>query len=261
MYRNWTLRISFALALLVALAACMTTAPGITTEPTPTTLPTLPPVTPVPADHFDFPLDPTRFGPYVYTLTGPLNVDTRFGVQNPGLDKTGRCFVDRNGDRVPFDKLYHAGEDWFAFDARGQVVPGLAAGAPVSAVANGVVVWTQYTGVEGDIVVIEHLLRDGAHVWSAYWHLDHAGVGRGQVVQRGDIIGRILDRGGNSHLHWEIRTWGDGSELFTPDSAGGRGTCNGRVPGLAYTWDDIASHAAPQIWGYLNPVQFIRDHH
>lgn len=221
---------------------------------------TPPPATPIPADRFDFPLDPTRFGPYVFNITGPLNVDTRFGVQNPGLGRDGKCFIDRNGDRVPFDKLYHAGEDWFAYDARGQVAPGLAADAPITAVAHGVVSWTQATGSEGDIVVVEHALQDGTRAWSAYWHLDRVSVSRGQVVRRGDVVGRILDRGGNSHLHWEIRTWSDASMLFPTDSAGGRGSCNGRVPGLGYTWDDSASRAAPQAWGYLNPSQFIHDH-
>ena len=248
--------IAYVIALVV-LAACANS----TSDPTPTPPPpTLSPATPIPADTFDFPLDPTRFGPYVYNVTGPLNIDTRFGVQNPGLGSADKCFVDRNGDRVPFDKLYHAGEDWFALDARGQVAPGLAADAPVSAVAHGVVSWTQSTGTEGDIVMVEHALRDGTHVWSAYWHLDHVSVVRGQVVRRGDVIGRIFDRGPNSHLHWEIRTWGDGSNLFPADSAGGRGTCNSRAPGLGYTWDDTASRAAPQAWGYLDPVHFVREH-
>lgn len=245
------------LAFVAMFAAC---APSIG-SPLPTLRgPTPGPATPIPADRFEFPLDPTRFGPYVRNVTGPLNVDTRFGVQNPGLGRTGKCFVDLNGDRVPFDKLYHAGEDWFALDARGQMTPGLAAGAPVAAVAHGVVSWTQSTGGEGDIVVIEHALADGTHVWSAYWHVDHVSVVRGQVVHRGDIIGRVLDRADNSHLHWEIRLWGDGSSLFPSGSAGGRGTCNGRLPGLGYTWDDSPSRAAPQIWGYFNPVDFVRNH-
>lgn len=251
------MRLACIFVALIALVSCADLSvdwPVMSSAPTP------PPVTPVPADRFDFPLDPTRFGPYVYRVTGPFDVDTRFGVQNPGLGRGGRCFVDRRGDRVPFDKLYHAGEDWFALDARGQVVPGLAAGAPVSAVAHGVVSWTQATGSEGDIVVIEHLLQDGTRVWSAYWHLDPLHVVRGQVVRRGDRLGRIFDRGPNSHVHWEIRTWADGSNLFPSGTAGGRGTCNGRVPGLGYTWDDVASRAAPHAWGYLDPAQFVRDH-
>jgi hypothetical protein len=71
---------------------------------------------PIPADVFDFPLDPTRFGPYVQGVTGPLNVDTRFGVQNPGLGSAGKC-CRSNGD-VPFDKLYAGG--LVAPDAQGE---------------------------------------------------------------------------------------------------------------------------------------------
>jgi murein DD-endopeptidase MepM/ murein hydrolase activator NlpD len=232
-------------------------------NPALTPLPTMTPrpaITPSPADHFDYPLDPNKYGPYIYRVSGPLDVDTRYSVQNPGLGSTGKCFVDRYGQRVPFNQLYHAGEDWFAYDARRQVVPGAAKAAPVRAVANGVVSWLQDTGGEGRIVVIEHLLVDGTHVWSAYWHLASPTVAIGQVVYRGDVIGRVFDQADNSHLHWEIRTFGDGSNLFPPTSAGGRGTCNGRVTALGYTWDDVLSRASPNAWGYLDPVKFIKEH-
>jgi hypothetical protein len=80
------------------------------------------------------------------------------------------------------------------------------------------------------------------------------------VVYRGTILGTIFDQGDNSHLHWEIRAWADGSDLFPPTSAGGRGTCNGRAPALGYTWDDILSRASPNAWGYLDPAKFIDQH-
>jgi murein DD-endopeptidase MepM/ murein hydrolase activator NlpD len=248
--------------LLVTLTACTSLRsvllPALTPSPRPA-------VTPSPADHFDFPLDPNRFGPYIHNVTGPLDVDTRYGVTNPGLGTAGKCFVNRAGQKVPFDRLFHAGEDWFAFDASGQVEAGLAKDAPVHAVANGLVVWKQNIGEQGEIVVVEHLLAGGApdsraHVWSAYWHLDRVPVAVGQIVYRGDVIGFIYDQGANSHLHWEIRTWFDGSNLFPPTSAGGRGTCNGRVPGLGYTWDDIPARAAPGAWGYVDPAKFVKEH-
>jgi len=250
-------------ALLFLLTACV---PGVTSFlPSSVSPPTLAPsplprVTPSPADHFDFPLDPNHYGPYIHNVTGPLDVDTRYGVQNPGLGHAGKCFVDQNDQRVPFDQLYHAGEDWFAYDARRQVEPGAAKDQPVQAVANGVVSGKQDTGGQGQVVVIEHLLADRSHVWSAYWHLDNVRVTIGQIVYRGEIIGSIFDQGDNSHLHWEIRTWGDGSDLFPPTSAGGRGTCNGRAPALGYTWDDILSRASPNAWGYLDPAKFIQQH-
>ncbi len=257
------LRLILYLALSMSLAACRQAPFSFIFKAWPTPWPTLTPrpsATPSPADHFMFPLDPNRFGPYVQGVTGPLDVDTRYGVQNPGLGDAGRCFVDQNGQRVPFRLLYHAGEDWFKFDEHRQVEAGAAKDEPVSAVANGLVTWKQDIGSEGWVIVIEHLLADGSKVWSAYWHVADPTVSLGQLVYRGNVIGQVADRGDNSHLHWEIRAWGDGSNLFPPNSAGGRGTCNGRVPALGYTWDDVLSRASPNAWGYLDPVKFIRTH-
>lgn len=121
--KHVTLRLT-QYALLLLLTACV---PDVTSflspaASVPTLIPSpLPRVTPSPANHFDFPLDPNHYGPYIHNVTGPLDVDTRYGVQNPGLGHAGKCFVDQNDQRVPFDQLYHAGEDWFAYDARRQV--------------------------------------------------------------------------------------------------------------------------------------------
>ena len=241
-------------ALLVVLAACSSSFPPSllpASAPSP-----LPAVTPQSADHFDFPLDPAHYGPYVPGVSGPAKVDTRYGVQNPGLGDAGKCFVDVSGHQVPFRLLYHAGEDWFWLDAQRQVT-GEAKGQPVRAVANGLIVGKQDIGAQGQIVVIEHLLVNGSRVWSAYWHIDAAPVAVGAIVYRGDAIGVVADQGGNSHLHWEIRAWFDGTQLYPPTTAGGRGTCNGRAPALGYTWDDIPARAVPDYWGYVDPVKFI----
>jgi len=236
--------------LLTAVSAC---AP----MPKPDLLPPVAAQTPEPADAFDFPLPRAKFGPYIPYISGPLSVDTRYGAQNPGVGTAGKCFVDRNGNNVLFNQLYHAGEDWFAKDARGRVDGRGAAGAPVRAVANGAVTWAQSIGADGYIVVLVHLLPDDSRIWSAYWHITRPVVAMGQAVKRGDVIANVFDRGQNSHLHWEIRTFGDGTSLFPGDSAGGRGTCNGRVPGLGYTWDDDPLRAAPDFWGYRNPTAFV----
>lgn len=212
---------------------------------------------PEPAVAFDFPLAQDHFGPYIPYETGPLAVDTRFGAQNPGLGKTGKCFVDVAGTQVPFESLYHAGEDWFAYNAERKVSGRSAAGADVHAVANGVVTWEQSLGSEGHVVVVEHHLPDGARIWSVYWHVADVGIAVGEAVLLGQRVGSVHDRGFNSHLHWEIRTFADGTALFPPDSAGGRGTCNGYVMGVGYTWDDDLERAQPESWGYLNPSEFI----
>jgi hypothetical protein len=216
--------------------------------------------TPVPADGFTFPLEPGRYGPYVQGVSGPLDVDTRFGVQNSALGETPKCFEDQQGRQVPFRGLYHAGEDWFRWDAAGQVDGSGAAGDPVRAVADGVVTMTQQIGSQGWIVVLAHRLLNGTEIYSAYWHVSALQVGWGDVVERGQVIARVHDQGGNSHLHWEIRAFGDGSALFGGDSAGGRGTCNGRAAGVAYTWDDVPERASPVYWGYFDPVAFVESH-
>jgi murein DD-endopeptidase MepM/ murein hydrolase activator NlpD len=225
----------------------------------PTPLPV--PQTPAVADAFGFPLPPAQFGPYLPYESGPLPVDTRFGAQNPGVGAAGKCFVDAAGTPVPFNQLYHAGEDWFAVDEAGQVQGRGAAGAPVRAVAAGTVTWVQSLGPEGFVVIAEHRLPQGdsagERVWSVYWHVAHVRVAQGQAVARGDVIGQVHDRGLNSHLHWELRAFADGSDRFPPESAGGRGTCNGYVAGVGYTWDDDPTQARPEAWGYLDPVAFI----
>ncbi len=221
----------------------------------PTSLPQ--PQEPEIATEFDFPLPPGEFGPYVPYETGSLPVDTRFGAQNPGLGSEGKCFVDLTGVQVPFDQLYHAGEDWFAYDAAGQVAGDNGAGAQVSAVAAGSVTWAQPLGHEGNVLILEHLLPEGGRVWSVYWHVAEVQVAVGEAVTMGQPLGRIHDRGFNSHLHWEIRTFADGSMLFPPDSAGGRGTCNGYVMGVGYTWADVPTQAHPEAWGYLSPSEFV----
>ena len=210
-----------------------------------------------PAVTFSFPLDPTRFAPYIPQQSGNLAVDTRFDVQNPGLGDQGKCFHNRAGEKIPFSQLWHAGEDWFRHDGDGKVQWSHAAGTPVQSVANGTVSWAQELGSEGNVLIVEHRLPAGKHLWSVYWHLADLRVAKGAVVQRGQTLGVIHNRGLNSHLHWEIRTFASARELFPPTSAGGRGECNGYVMGVGYTWNDDPATAHPEAWGYLPPTEFI----
>lgn len=228
-------------------------------------LPTAPPYTPWPtppvAESFDFPLLPAEsYGPYVPGVTGPLNVDTRYGAQNPAQGARSNCFRDATGGTVPFSQLYHAGVDLFALDEGGQVVWGQAAHAPVHAVAEGVVVFLQDAGPDGYIVIAEHRLSEGGNIYSIYWHVDQVQVREGQPVMRGQMIGVVRHMGLNSHLHWEMRTFRDASRLFPAGTAGGRGTCNGRAAGVGYTWDDGPARAHPDSYGYLDPLAFVEAH-
>ncbi len=257
---RWLLGLSFVLVLALLALGLFVYITQVRTKPPGALLPPVSAQTPLPADAFDFPLDPERFGPYVPRVSGPLPVDTRFAAQNPGVGSDGKCFANLAGERIPFNQLYHAGEDWFSLDSGGRVTGRPGAGAPVHAVANGVVVWAQALGSDGHVLMLAHNLPDGTQVWSVYWHVADVQVAVGEAVVLGQPIAAIHDRGFNSHLHWEIRTFEDASVLFPADAAGGRGTCNGRRVGVGYTWDDDPERARPEFWGYLPPSEFVRGH-
>jgi len=57
-----------------------------------------------------------------------------------------------------------------------------------------------------------------------------------------------------------MRTFRDGTDLFPRGTAGARGTCNGRVTGVGYTWDDEPERAVPEYYGYLDPIEFVLSH-
>jgi murein DD-endopeptidase MepM/ murein hydrolase activator NlpD len=231
----------------------------------PPPLPSFPPVpaytpwpTPRYAERFDFPLQPAEgYGPYVPGVTGPLVTDTRYGANNPAMGSRSNCFRDIHNDPVPFSQLYHAGIDLFALNSAGEAVWGQATHAPVHAVADGLVVYIYNAGGDGYIVITEHRLTNDSNVNSVYWHLDHLQVQMGQPVSLGQVLGVILNQGLNSHLHWEMRTFRDASVVFPVGTAGARGTCNGRVTGVGYTWDDDPERARPEFYGYLDPVAFV----
>lgn len=237
---------------------------GLLPRPLPL-FPTLQPYTswstPPAATAFDFPLQPAAsYGAYVQGVTGPLAVDTRYGAQNPAQGNRSNCFRDTNGESVPFSQLYHAGVDLFALNDAGQIVWGVAKHASVHAVADGVTVFVLNAGGEGYIVGVEHLLADNSAVYSVYWHVSHVEVEPGQPVSRGQVIAVVHDMGLNSHLHWEMRTFRDGSSVFPPGTAGARGTCNRQVAGVGYTWDDDPARAHPDYYGYLDPIAFVESH-
>jgi murein DD-endopeptidase MepM/ murein hydrolase activator NlpD len=243
------------LCLIVGVYLCETSLGGLGPQPLPafpTTAPFAPWPTPAVAAAFDFPLLPA--GTY-----GPLP-NTLYDVQNPAQGNRSNCFRDANGATVPFSQLYHAGVDLFALNDAGQPAWGEAKHDPVHAVADGVVVFVSDAGAEGYIVGIEHRLADGGGVYSIYWHVSHVQVQPGQPVARGQLIAAIHDMGLNSHLHWEMRTFRDGTSLFPAGTAGARGTCNCQVAGVGYTWDDDPARAHPSYYGYLDPTAFVENH-
>ncbi len=97
----------------------------------------------------------------------------------------------------------HPGEDWN--DRRGGDSD---LGEPVFAVSHGRVVASgSYGSSWGNVILIEHTLPNQHSVWSQYAHLLERQVRTGQVVARGQQIGRVGKAAWPyAHLHFEIRT-------------------------------------------------------
>jgi murein DD-endopeptidase MepM/ murein hydrolase activator NlpD len=78
-----------------------------------------------------------------------------------------------------------------------------AAGQPVFAAADGLVVLAASTSGYGEAVYLAH----GFGVTTRYGHLSEIGVRPGQRIHRGDLLGRVgsTGRSTGSHLHYEVR--------------------------------------------------------
>jgi murein DD-endopeptidase MepM/ murein hydrolase activator NlpD len=77
-------------------------------------------------------------------------------------------------------------------------------GARVVASNSGRVVLSEYLPtLRGNCIVIDH----GLNVYSVYMHLSKRLVFAGQMVRKGELIGRVGATGfvTGPHLHWEIR--------------------------------------------------------
>jgi murein DD-endopeptidase MepM/ murein hydrolase activator NlpD len=74
--------------------------------------------------------------------------------------------------------------------------------SPIPASNNGKIAFTGYMGIYGKTVVIDH----GFGLFSTYSHLSTIDVQKGQMVSKGDVIGRTGSTGlaGGDHLHFGI---------------------------------------------------------
>jgi murein DD-endopeptidase MepM/ murein hydrolase activator NlpD len=83
---------------------------------------------------------------------------------------------------------------------------GMPQGTPVYAPARGKVVFTGLTQVRGNMTVVDH----GVGVYSAFFHQIEILVKVGQMVEPGQLIGKVGTTGMSTgpHLHWSM--WADG---------------------------------------------------
>lgn len=109
----------------------------------------------------------------------------------------GRLLSPFGGRTDPFsgEGAIHTGVDLSA-----------AQGTPVHAAADGIVVYAEWRGSYGRLVVIDH----GNGLQTYYGHLSRFDVVTGQEIRRGDIVGKSGSSGRvtSPHLHYEVRVGG-----------------------------------------------------
>lgn len=120
------------------------------------------------------------------------------------------CFTSRYGNRRTYigigteDKIFsfHSGLDFCGGE-----------GLPISAPADGVVVFAGPLTVRGNATIIDH----GWGIYSGIWHQSEIKVQAGQAVKKGDIIGLVGGTGRvtGAHLHWEV--WVNGIQVSPMD--------------------------------------------
>ena len=181
--------------------------------------------------------------------TSSVRLAYSYPIGSPG-EPPGAGFYIRHGYAVEntwyLPGYWHAGEDWYALQ-------GDTAGANIYAVADGEVVFAG-SDYPGRVVIIAH----ADDLFSMYGHLDYAlSVAEGDRVDRGDLLGTVLDRPDDvpSHLHFEIRTF-----LTTPEVNGDAPRyefqCGPNcLPGPGYWPIDAPEH--PSAMGWLNPTHVI----
>ncbi len=82
-----------------------------------------------------------------------------------------------------------------------------AVGDPVYSDGRGRVAFAALTQVRGNLVVVDH----GIGVFSAFFHMSEIAVHEGDMVESGDLIGKVGNLGisTGSHLHWSMWAAGE----------------------------------------------------
>jgi len=140
----------------------------------------------------------------------------------------------------------HTAEDFYLPD-------GNAAGAGVYAVADGEIVFagSEYPGL---VVIVQH--EDD--LYSMYGHLDYTLAVENGRVERGQLLGTVLDRTDGrapSHLHFEMRTFLTTTEVNGDAPRYSYGCGFNCAPGPGYWPIDAPEH--PSSMGWRNPTHVI----
>ncbi len=116
------------------------------------------------------------------------------------------CFTSQYGYRRTYIGE-GTGQEYYSFHSGLDFCGG--EGLPITAPANGVVVFAGPLAIRGNATIIDH----GWGVFSGIWHQSQILVSVGQQVSAGDLIGNVGGTGRvtGAHLHWEV--WANGVQV------------------------------------------------
>jgi murein DD-endopeptidase MepM/ murein hydrolase activator NlpD len=226
---------------------------------------------------FDVNADPPIATQFQYPLQNAngVSVGVPVGIVINGARMEWLDYAIRNLDQwrlkcygVDWSRMLHTGEDWYRLD----YLTANSAGSPVYAVADGVVVkHDPGLSYPGNVVMIRHRLPEGRDIYSMYGHITSVRVVVGQQVTRGQQIASIYNQGyvgrtpskhpsWDSHLHFEMRWFLDGSNIYVP-STNGYGynypSCTWLYPGRGYTYIISPDEYPYPNAGYVDGSDFI----
>lgn len=152
--------------------------------------------------------------------------------------------TQRFGDPAPRGVTYARGyKNGMSFAA--------AHGSAVMASARGKVVAVGSAGAYGNRVEIEH----GGKVWTLYAHLSSVSVSPGDVVEAGQVVGRVGATGQayGSHLHFELRRGKNNyyNAVNPQDFLSGNTTPRGYVQDVTTYMDPLEN---PALFGMADPM-------
>ena len=116
------------------------------------------------------------------------------------------CFTSQYGNRRTYIGS-GTGQEYYSFHSGLDFCGG--EGLPITAPANGVVVFAGPLAIRGNATIIDH----GWGVFSGIWHQSQILVSAGQQVSVGEQIGFVGGTGRvtGAHLHWEV--WANGVQV------------------------------------------------
>jgi murein DD-endopeptidase MepM/ murein hydrolase activator NlpD len=124
--------------------------------------------------------------------------------KGPAYDNN--CFTSLFGNRRTYIGA-GTGERLFGFHSGLDFCGG--SGLPITAPANGTIVFAGPLAIRGNATIIDH----GWGVFSGFWHQSEILVTNGQQVSVGELIGYVGGTGRvtGAHLHWEV--WANGVQV------------------------------------------------